>query len=350
MSNKLSIRKRIEKSMSLVAMYYNNVIKAKHIFKVPLLTKIKMNLKGFTADQYVLYNLKENNIKEYISEFERWKTRGINGRYNLIADDKLIFEEIFGKYVNVPKNFAWIKNGIAHGFTKQCFTKDHLISLFKSEKKIILKPAYGTGGGRGIHLINIIQSDIYLDDRIIEQETLHNLITGLDDYIITEFIEQHDYSSKLFAKTTNTIRLVTIIDDEGIVSIPYAMHRIGLKSTIPVDNASKGGLISKINIETGELSEAKRYFDKNVYINHPDSGSRIEGVKIPFWNNVKEIVVEVAQKFPYIYFIAWDIVITKDSFSVIEINASSGLNIFQIWEGIRNTELGDFYKRHKVLE
>ena len=350
MSDKLSIRKRIEKLMSLIAMYYNNVIKAKHIFKVPLLIKIKMNLKGFTADQYILYDLKENNIKEYISEFERWKTRRINGRYNLVADDKLVFEEVFGKYVNVPKNFAWIKNGKIHGISKQCFTKGHLINLLNNKEKMILKPAYGTGGGRGVHLIKMMQNNIYIDDKLIEQEGFFNFIAKLDDYIITEFIVQHDYSNKLYAKTTNTIRLVTIINEDGGVSIPYAIHRIGLKSTIPVDNASKGALISKINIETGELNKAKRYFDRNVYTNHPDSGSRIEGIKIPFWNNVKEIIMAVAQKFPYIYFIAWDIVITKDSFSVIEINASSGLNIFQIWGGIRNTELGHFYRKQGTIK
>ncbi len=46
---------------------------------------------------------------------------------------------------------------------------------------------------------------------------------------------------------------------------------------------------------------------------------------------------------------AWDIVITEDSFSVIEINASTGIDLIQLWGGEKNKELGRFYKKHNIF-
>ena len=56
------------------------------------------------------------------------------------------------------------------------------------------------------------------------------------------------------------------------------------------------------------------------------------------------------EKLPYINFIAWDVLLTKDGITIIEANSSSGINIVQMWEGQRNKELGNFYRAHKIIE
>ena len=56
------------------------------------------------------------------------------------------------------------------------------------------------------------------------------------------------------------------------------------------------------------------------------------------------------EKFPYLYFVAWDIVLTDNGPVVIEANTSSGVNIIQVFGGQRNKELGQFYKEHNIIK
>ena len=130
----------------------------------------------------------------------------------------------------------------------------------------------------------------------------------------------------------------------------FAVQRIGTKETIPVDNGSRGGMVANIDLEPRVLSEARCLHNRNVYKVHPDSGAPIEGVQIPGWQQLKKDMIDLANKLPYMHFIAWDILITEEGHCIIEANTSSGVNIIQLWGGQRNKELGDFYRYHKVIK
>lgn len=344
----INIIKRMIKNLRII-LY--KIIKVRTTYRVPFLKRIKMNIMGFTADQYERFNLKNNNIKDYISEFERWKSRDINGRYKIIMDDKIIFAEIFEKYVRIPKNIAWINKGKIYSLGNKKLNVDRIYDLLVVYKSLVVKPVIHGGAGKGVHVIEFKNDKVFLDKQFLEIKELDNFVKSLDNYIITEFIKQHNYADSLFKKTTNTIRVIIIrnpLGDGYIIS--NVVHRIGVNECIPVDNASRGALVSQVDIETGILGPAKSYFDKTVHRYHPDSGSEIEGIIIPHWELVKSELLSLAYKLPYIKFIAWDVVITEEGFSVIEANASSGLSLFQIWEGQRNTILGKFYKINGIIK
>ena len=153
-------------------------------------------------------------------------------------------------------------------------------------------------------------------------------------------MKQHAYSDAIYDKTVNTIRLITLRDIETHqFKIFFAVQRIGTVATIPVDNGSRGGLVSKIDLETGTLSEASCLHNLTVYKVHPDSQAPIVGAKIPNWDGLKEEILELANKMPYMHFIAWDILITDSGeMCIIEANTSSGVNIIQLWGGQRYGE------------
>lgn len=328
---------------------YNEILFAKGYFEVPFFTRLKMNLRGFTADQYVRYDLKNNDISDYISEFERWKSRRINGRYNVIMDDKLIFPEFFGRYVNVPKNLAWIDKGNVYNLIGGQYTASDLCTLLTKYKQLVAKPVYAQGSGRGVHLISWTENGILVNGQKYSSDSLMAALTKLTNYVIVEYVWQHPYSAGLFPKSTNTIRLVSILDD-GQASLINAVHRIGVDASIPVDNGTKGALVAEIDMETGLLGRAKTFYETTSYTQHPETGAPIQDVQIPHWPQVKEKVLAVAHNFPYIPFMAWDIVITRDGFMVIEVNTSSGVNLFQMWRGERKGPLGQFYRRHGIIK
>src|SRR5699024_10069041 len=102
--------KKIKISISRISSYYRYILKAEKSFNINIFTAIKIKLKGFTPDQYVLYGFNKNNKPEnYITEVERWRSREINSYYIKVLDDKLLFPEMFDKYIDIPKNLFWVK-------------------------------------------------------------------------------------------------------------------------------------------------------------------------------------------------------------------------------------------------
>jgi len=333
--------------------------------KLSFYKKTKACLKGLKGDQWVWYSLDNSSIAQYVSEYEYYFTKVINRQYHLIMDDKLIFTEVFGKYINVPKIYFYIYKGEIFTRNSKQPSLENLFQILIKENTLILKPVNGARGekvhiiraAKNFHVNETNQQDHihYLDNELIEKDQLGEFISHLDEFIITEFIIQHPYAKSFYDKTTNTIRVITIQDPENDKwIITNAIHRIGTKKSFPVDNFSNGGLTVEINLETGVLGRAFDPTNCNpttFYMSeHPDTGAQITGVKIPYWEELKETLVDVSSKFPYVYFIAWDVVITKQGFSIVEINNSSGLNIFQVFGGVRNSKLGKFYKHHGVIK
>ena len=339
----------IKRSIINFSYYINHVLKIKNFYNVSFYCRLKANLKGFTANQYVNYKLNINNYKDYISEYERWKMREINGPYKFIFDNKIVSHDYFKQYFDVAKNLGWVKKGSIYDFSGGVYSKQETIDLLKRQGKTILKPNHG-GGGKNVYLITY-DKNFLLNKEVIDESSLFEFIINKNDYLLNQYVNQHSYASTVYDQTVNTIRVVTVFDyDAGFSKVVAAIHRFGTVATIPVDNVSSGGLVSLIDLKTGELSEAKSTISLKSYHNHPDSSQRIKGVVIPRWNDVLSQIRSVSDLIPFAKLIAWDVVMTEEGFSIIETNASTGVTIFQLWEGQKNSELGLYLKKHNIIK
>lgn len=339
------------KKIKLFVLYWTRIVFVKNNFKVTFLTKVKMNIcGGFLADQYVLYDLKNNNSKEFLSEFDWYRSRYINEPFDFAFNNKVICSEILKQYIRTPENYFIKNKGIILDFDNGVKDYESIYECLVKKKRIVMKP-FALGKGNGVHVLEKIREQIYIDGEVCEKYELITFLESEEDYIISEFMVQHKYAQNLYSRTVNTIRLITLRDiHTHEFKIFFAVQRIGRKSTIPVDNGSKGGLVSKIDLVTGCLSKARCLHDLNEYELHPDSGGRIEGVVVPRWEKLKSDILEICNKIPYMDFIAWDLLVLEDGFCVIEANTSSGVNILQLWGGQRQGELGEFFRKYNVLK
>ena len=141
-------------------------------------------------------------------------------------------------------------------------------------------------------------------------------------------IRDSSYSDQIYDKTVNTIRMITPRDvHTHQFKIFFAVQRIGTEATIPVDNGGRGGRVAKIDLDTGILSEARCLHNRNVYKVHPDSKAPIEGAQIPGWDRIKEEVLALANKMPYMHFIAWDIPVSYTHLDVYKRQSIASLTI-----------------------
>lgn len=341
----------VGRKLRLTLIWIVRILFAKSHMKVPFLKRLYFNINGgFIADQIALYNLTNKNKKEYLSEFDWYRSRYINGNYKFILNNKVVCDELLKQYVNVPKTYAIKPKNILYGFENNIDTYEQIIDLLKEKEKLFLKPI-DAGKGIGVTLLEYTNNKYYIDKKPTTKENIIEYLSKTKNYFISEYIKQNSYLNKLYDKTANTLRMVTFKDPKTKKFILYfAVQRIGTKKTIPVDNGSAGSLVAKVDIETGTLSEARTLHNLNVYETHPDSKSKIKGTKIPEWEKIKKEIIDLSNHFPYLNFIAWDVLLTEKGICIIEANTSSGVNILQLWGGQRNKPLGDFYRYHKIIK
>lgn len=316
---------------------------------------LSMVTKGFHGETKFIYNLSENNPSSYLSDYNRLKTKFINKNSAAILNNKISFERTLKDYVDVPKTLAVVTNGKIIKIDDENGIEDlkTLCNYLDRETHAVLKPI-GGGGGEGINILKKINNDVYINGKVSTLDELSNKIKTLDDYFISEFINQGSFPTNLYPDTLNSMRIVTMIDpDTSKAFIPIAVQRIGTLVSSPADNWTQGGLSSEIDVDTGLLSKGASYpFKRKVewHSAHPETGSIIEGKRIPEWDYVKDSILEAANKHPYIKYIGWDVVSTVNGLMVIEGNNYSDMNLLQIHRPLlKDDRVKRFYQYHNII-
>lgn len=340
----------LTEKLKLLYIWVRRILFAPDHFKTPLTRRLWLSFHGFVPDQYEIYDLRHNSRNDFLSEFDWYRSRRINGREAFVLNNKVICAQLVGQYASVPENYIIRKNNNIMFPDGTIADNNHVIELLKNKKKSIFKPT-STGKGKNVFLIEFKENSFYLNNEKFSNQDFLKLLHTRKDWFISEYIEQAEFLNSLFPASTNTLRMITVRNQENnAFDLLFAVLRIGRNSSVPVDNASQGGLVAKVDLETGELSEAKSLHNTEVYFAHPDTGAEIKGKAVPKWDETKEKIVSLSNRFAYLDFIAWDILLTDDGFYVIEANASSGVNIVQIWGGQRNGKLGDVYRKHEIIK
>ena len=311
--------------------------------------KLKYNRLGFTNEDYHNFDLKHNDYHKYISFRERYRLEDINGRFADILGEKLMFERIFGSYIDVPHINCWVKNGKL--INMDSGEEIDILPLLESKKSLIAKPTRSIGGGSGIHKIAFDDKEYWLDRNKVKRDELKNVVSTWEEYIIVDFVKQAKYSEAIYSETTNSIRVITAMRKNGECEVLLAFHRFGSDMSKPVDNISSGGLVALVDLDTGKLGKAKRKIDPEIMHSvHPDSKSQIEGVQITNWEHIKDKLLHVHRCFPYYTFLAWDVVVSeKESPFILEINRGSDLGI-QMIKPLRSEKLGVFMREYGLLD
>jgi hypothetical protein len=350
--------KNIIRKLKDLAAWRRRVWKAKSDYKVPFFTKVKYALKGFATNEYVWFDFAKNDYHNYISDYERVRSRNINGNYKTILDDKLLFEEIFRNHTRVPIIYAWVSDGVIYGIHEYELNNSNVIEFIKNIGCAVLK--WETGyEGKGTYIIKneVEKNSLVVNGKTMRDSEVIKLFSNNGQAILCEYMHQSEFENELYPDATNTIRIICAKKKgEKTAHIIKAAQRIGNKESAPVDNVSAGAISCEINIDNGELlqgviakahhkSNGERFFDI-----HPDTGAVLAGKQIPGWEKLKKDIEDMTNKFPYLNFVGWDVLLLDDGFCIIEGNASSGLMMFQQRHGVRNEEIGDIYRSYGIIK
>lgn len=354
----MKLLRNILKRIRQIRTWYKFIWKAEdhdNVYKTPHLnfyTRFKYALLGFSKVDYYFYDLKHNDYHNYISHRERLRLEDINGRFGPILGEKVLFERIFGQFVDVPQTICYVKNGELLSLDKNTIQSwGGVIEILKSGKILIAKPTRSLGGGSGVHVFSYNEDSFILDAKVISENELRNYILQLNEYLISEFIRQNDFENHIYQLTTNTIRIITVIDNNRAKAV-FAAHRFGTHESIPVDNACSGGIFANINLKDGTMTACHCYnHPTDEYEEHPDSKERIKDVIIPGFTDLIKKLENAHNCFPYFRFFAWDVISGEDGkYYICEINRGSDLRPWQMNEPLRHTPLGEWMRKEGLLD
>jgi Sugar-transfer associated ATP-grasp len=188
-------------------------------------------------------------------------------------------------------------------------------------------------GGEGATLWRYQGSHVYGNG--MEQFSLADLRTHLSQQSISTAIllqpriSNHRDLLPISGNALATVRVVSVRHPSGRSEIAVACYRMGAGRSV-VDNFGAGGIASPVDLESGVLGRGVTISGTDSVVCHPDTGAAICGMRLPWWQRVKDLALEAHRLFCTIPVIGWDIAITDEGPIVVEGNGVPGVNVIQM--------------------
>lgn len=324
-------------------------------FPMSFVRKLSLWRRGFLSEKHVLYGFDKNPWKQFISDYHTAQARWINEPYCDILTNKYLFSKMMQPFIRTPKIFAVIFEGriVSDGESIDITDFAGLASACRQMRALVIKPVTG-GGGKGVSVLRWQDGTFLINRRPICEKELETLIIQMKHGIVTDFIEQAPYAKGLNPDSTNTLRVLTLIDPQrNTAFIARAVQRIGNKKSAPQDNFTRGGLSAIIDLETGVLGRAASHptgMTLEWHERHPDTGNQITGIQIPQWAVIQQKIISAADRVPFLQCIGWDIVITEDGIVAIEGNHHPDPDVLQCHGPLLvDQRIRGFYRKHRII-
>lgn len=204
-----------------------------------------------------------------------------------------------------------------------------LENLFEQHPLVFVKPADGCKGQLCNRLSRTECGGYALGSRELAREELLELVNR--PLLVEEVVVNHEEVARFHPGSLNTIRFITMRDENGGIYLEKAIFRMGV-GEMDVDNLSLGGIGVEV-LPDGTLAEWGHYFDACTpsSTEHPDSHIAFSGVGMPFYRECVDMSLQVHRMNPKLNRIGFDIAVTPDGPVLVEINPFS--QTFQAWKG-----------------
>lgn len=309
---------------------------------------------GFLSESGLLYDFDSHAMSDYVTDWDRYTKARMNGVYTTLLNNKVMFDAMMRPFQqNIPRSYAVLINKKFQRLVQdpRMRSPQDVVDWCMAGNNIVLKPLDG-GGGSGIIVITADEGELFCNGVRTSADELARMIERLDRYLIQEKIEQADYARRIYPRTTNTVRVLTMWDpDSDEPFIAMASHRFGSAKSYPVDNFTQGGFCAAVDLATGEMSKAVTYPTTRKlewHEDHPDTGERIAGTCISNWPAAHRQLLDIARAFPYWRYVGWDIVLDHNgTLKIIEGNHRSNLRILQVHAPLlRDPRVRKFYQQN----
>ena len=171
------------------------------------------------------------------------------------------------------------------------------------------------------------------------------------DYLIQARVVNHPEIADLTPGALSTVRLLTILNEQGEPEAVNAAFRMAISKTSPVDNFHAGGIAAAVDMATGTLGAATGLGlggDFRWHDTHPLTGGQIRGRRLPNWSEAVALAIAAHRLIAPRVMVGWDIGFLPEGPCLIEGNSGPDADIHQRTElrPIGNARYGELLAFH----
>ena len=262
---------------------------------------------------YLMFGFYDMNGRERDTYLTRVRNKKVQEIMNDIAysdefDDKLRFNENFAEFLGRKT-----LNG-------ETATVADLTAFLDGQEAIFAKINHGDCG-RGVEKLYVkdFESPAAMLDYIQENKLV----------VLEQVLKQHEDMARLHPASVNTMRILTDLVDDT-VHIAYITVKMGRGGGV-CDNSGQGGVLCRVDIESGKICSPATDDYFNVYDKHPDTGIVFQGYQLPMVDEAIALAKKAARKVPQVGHVGWDVAITPDGPAIIEGNDFPGTDLCQLY-------------------
>ena len=222
-------------------------------------------------------------------------------------DEKSKFDQRFAAYLG--REFLVVEN----------MTEEDLAKFVEGKVHLFAKPNEGESGKGIERLVVADYPDVH---------TLYEYIKSKNFGVVEQELKQHPDMLALYPHSVNTMRIATLIGDDGKPNVLYVTCKTGNKGKF-VDNMENDGIACPVDLETGKICGVAHTSALINYEKHPYTGVELVGYQLPFIPEAIELVKKAALEVRYL---GWDVALTPNGPAIIEGNNYPGYDFSQLPE------------------
>jgi len=203
---------------------------------------------------------------------------------------------------------------------------------------LFVKPIRGAHG-HSVFSIRALSADRHDLQLMSGQRVgLRDFVSGLNPQergglLLQELLRSHTAIASLYGDRLTSVRII-VVAPSGRPEILSAVWKIptGKNITDNFDVGSTGNLVAGIDLDSSRVQRVVRGVGWEILpmTDHPDTGARITGTRLPDWPETKALCLEHAEHFPGLRLQHWDIALTDRGPVIIEVNVAGGMRTHQI--------------------
>lgn len=311
--------------------------------------------RGFYPGRMELYNLTEDNYRDYVPDYQYFLLHPLNNHF-LKWLDKTTLKYVLnsnGCEDTMPDYYVYVENEQCGGrftYLMDCpkgIKKDEnfLMNLLAEKGTLAMKPNSGTSGGLGFIKLEYSEGRIRENNIPIDMMRFNEIRESMRNYIITEYAHQHHELAAVWPDSECTLRVIMCKDPAKnryspttwSCAISYA--RFGTSINGGASNLSSGGVGVGFDFDTGKYKDVciryKRFTPDGKWTleKHPDTNAVWKDLSLPNWEYVNTKIHEVCRHLSSLDYLGFDIIITEEEMKLCEINSHPAMDYEQIMCG-----------------
>lgn len=230
----------------------------------------------------------------------------LKGDYGKVSYLKSLHSTIFSN--NCFPDVLSYSNGVFFDTEYRVLRPDSLKGKLFADHDSVIYKLNNSAQGKGI---------FFFDRESFDLDRIYKLGNG----IFQEIIEQHEVFQQFAKESVATLRMTTVIADDGTTSLRACYLRLGTGADTHVQ--SKSHIRVPIDMKSGAFNNVG-FTPKWVEIDcHPTSKVKFQGKLIPAFDECRKLVTTLHKRVPYVRCIGWDVTLDdKERVRIMEWNAS----------------------------